>query len=48
MTPQELEAKFRQNASLLIPMERTEEIIKAVVGMAASGRLDPLMTILRS
>jgi 2-methylcitrate dehydratase PrpD len=47
MTRDDLEVKFRGNARLLMPTERIEEIIRAVSGMAACRRLEPLMTILR-
>ncbi len=45
---EELEAKFRRNAGLLISGEKAEEIIKVVGGMAQLRQLTPLMTILRS
>ena len=48
MTREELEAKFRGNAGLLMPREKIEEVINAVAGMAAFRQLIPLMTSLRS
>lgn len=48
MTREELEVKFRGNASLLMPADRIDEVIRAVDGMVAAERLDPLMTFLRS
>jgi 2-methylcitrate dehydratase PrpD len=48
MTRQELDAKFRGNAGLLLPMEKIEEVITAVTGMATLQHLAPLMTSLRS
>jgi len=48
MTRDELEAKFRGNAGLLMPREKIEEVINAVAGMAAFRQLIPLMTSLRS
>ncbi len=48
MTREELEAKFRGNAGLLLPVEKVEEVITAVGGMPALRQLSPLMTALRS
>jgi 2-methylcitrate dehydratase PrpD len=48
MTREELEAKFRGNAGLLLPVEKIEEVINAVGGLAALRQLTPLMTSLRS
>jgi 2-methylcitrate dehydratase PrpD len=48
MTREELEAKFRGNASLFMPADRIDEVIRAVDGMVAAKRLDPLMMFLRS
>jgi 2-methylcitrate dehydratase PrpD len=48
MTREELEAKFRANAGLLLPREGIEEVIKAVDGLAALRQLTPLMTSLGS
>ncbi len=46
MTRDELEAKFRGNAGLLMPMEKIEEVIRAVGGMTTLQHLTPLMTCL--
>jgi len=46
MTREELEAKFRGNAGLLLPTERIEEVIKTVGGLAELRQLTPLMTTL--
>jgi 2-methylcitrate dehydratase PrpD len=43
MTREELEAKFRANAGLLLPLEKIEEVITAVGGLAALRQLTPLM-----
>ncbi len=43
MTQEELEAKFRGNAGLLLATERIEEIIHAVGGLADLRQLTPLM-----
>ncbi|HEV8673735.1 MAG TPA: MmgE/PrpD family protein [Methylomirabilota bacterium] len=43
MTRQELLAKFRGNAGLLLPAERVEQVIGAVTDLAALPRLDALM-----
>jgi 2-methylcitrate dehydratase PrpD len=48
MTREELEAKFRGNAGLLLSKEKTRQVISAVSGIAAARRLTPLMTSLRS
>jgi len=48
MTPEELEAKFRGNAGLVLSKEKTEQVISAVGGIAAARQLTPLMTFLRS
>jgi 2-methylcitrate dehydratase PrpD len=47
MTRDEVEAKFRANAGLLLPLEKIEEVIKAVDGMAAARQLTSLMQSLR-
>ncbi len=43
MRREELEAKFRGNAALLIPEEKMEQIIRDVGAMAAGGQLTSLM-----
>src|SRR3990172_8603912 len=48
MTPEELEAKFRANAGLLLWKEKTERVMSAVSGIAAARKLTSLMTSLRS
>jgi 2-methylcitrate dehydratase PrpD len=48
MTREELEAKFRGNAALLLSKKKTEQIIRAVDGIAALRQLTPLMTCIRS
>jgi len=48
MSREELEAKFRGNAGLLLPVEKIEEVITAVGGMPTLRQLSPLMTALRS
>ena len=47
MTREELEAKFRGNAGLLLPKEKIEGSINAVGGLAAARNLTPLMLSLR-
>ncbi len=46
MPGEELEAKFRGNAGLLLPEEKIEQIIKDVGAMAAGGQLTSLMNSL--
>jgi 2-methylcitrate dehydratase PrpD len=48
MTREELEAKFRGNAALLLSKEKTQQVIRAVGGIAAARQLASLMTLLRS
>jgi 2-methylcitrate dehydratase PrpD len=48
MTGEELEAKFRGNAGLLLPKGRIDEVIQAVGGLAQAGQIAPLMAFLRS
>ncbi len=43
MTREELEAKFRGNATLLLSKEKTRQVISAVSGIAAARKLAPLM-----
>jgi 2-methylcitrate dehydratase PrpD len=43
MTREELLAKFRGNAGLLLPAARVEEVARAVTALAALPRLDALM-----
>lgn len=43
MTREELEAKFRGNAGLLLPEEKIEQIIRGIHGMARDGQLASLM-----
>jgi 2-methylcitrate dehydratase PrpD len=43
MTREELEVKFRANAGLLMPVEKIDEVINAVSGLAALRQLTPLM-----
>src|SRR3990172_3293977 len=47
MTREELEAKFRGNAGLLLPKTKVEEVINAVSELAAARYLTPLMMSLR-
>ncbi len=46
MTPEELEAKFRGNARLLLPNDKVERIIRDVHEMGRSGSLASLMKFL--
>jgi 2-methylcitrate dehydratase PrpD len=46
LTREELVAKFRGNAALLVPGERIESIIAAVTDLAALPRVHELMTML--
>lgn len=46
MSREEVEAKFRGNAGLLLPEERIERIIKEVTDMAGREPLTPLMKLL--
>ena len=43
LTREELEAKFRGNAGLLLPEEKIKQIIRDVGGMATGGQLTSLM-----
>jgi hypothetical protein len=43
MAPGEIEAKFRGNASLVMPDERAARVILDVRALEAAPNLDPLM-----
>jgi hypothetical protein len=43
MAPGEIEAKFRGNASLVMPDERAARVIRDVRALEAAPNLEPLM-----